>query len=240
MHSLRLHLPPACALLCLIFVANGVVACAQMPEPVFVDNFDGRTKLGPDYTTARGMEHAWTIRDGVLIGTQTNDDHGAVMRKQLEFDDIDVEFDVRFSGGTSFNFVIDDANEKSVHAGHICRASIFRKRIVISDDKTGGMNLKVRAQRHAKNLPAAEQQALNALLSRTRAVGKVDLQPGQWYTLRVRIKGDVMTVALDGQQVAKLASPGFDHPTKTKFGMTVNGKTIDFDNLIVHSISLSR
>ena len=32
-----------------------------------------------------------------------------------------------------------------------------------------------------------------------------------------------------------LRSPGIDHPTKTKFGFTVNGETIDFDNLKVYA-----
>ena len=51
--------------------------------------------------------------------------------------------------------------------------------------------------------------------------------------MEVIIRGTVMTVHLDGNQVVTLDSPGFAHPTKTQFGMTVNGTTIDFDNLKV-------
>jgi arylsulfatase A-like enzyme len=200
---------------------------------VFQDDFEGRESLGAGYTTARGMNHAWAIRDGVLIGTQTSDDHGAVMRKAMDFDDLDVEFDFRFSGGTRFNFVIDDKKERSVHSGHICRVSVSPQRISISDDKTGSMNLEVRAQRQAKDLSEAQVKSLEELLQRTQASGPVKLESGQWYKLRVRIKGDIMKASLDGQLVAKLLSPGIDHPTKTQFGMTVNGTTIDFDNLKV-------
>ncbi len=204
---------------------------------VFSDNFDGRKKLGDGYTTARGMEGAWTIRDGILIGKQTNDDHGAVMRKELPFDDFDVEFDFRFSGGKSFNFVSDDKNEKSVHAGHICRVSIFPKRIIISDDKTGSMNLEVRTLRESKTLSDEQQKSLDALLRRTKASAAVSLKIDYWHKLRVRINGDFLSVSLDQKPVVKLTSPGIDHPTKTRFGMTVIGSKIDFDNLKVFSPS---
>ena len=42
-----------------------------------------------------------------------------------------------------------------------------------------------------------------------------------------------MKAFVDGNLITKLKSPGIDHPTKTKLGMTVNGATIDFDNLKV-------
>ena len=202
----------------------------------FADDFEGRSLLGDGYYTARGKEGAWTIRDGVLFGTQTNDDHGAVMRKLMAFDDLDVEFDFRFNGGSRFNLVIDDKNEKSVHAGHICRVSVSPKRITIGDDKLGAMNLNVRAQRKANELPPEDQHALEKLLARTQASGEVKLETRKWYKLRVRIKGEAMKVHLDGQLVAKLVSRGVDHPTKTQFGMTVNGSTIDFDNLRVFEV----
>jgi len=206
---------------------------SDVSKAIFSDDFEGRTELGDGYKTARGMADAWTIRDGVLIGKQTNDDHGAVMRKELEFDDFDAEFDFRFSGGKNFNFVIDDANDKSVHAGHICRVSVFPKRIVIRDDKFGAMNLEVRRKRQSNTLIKVAQKELDDLLSRTQASGTVELKQERWYKLNVLIVGDQMTVSLDGKPIAELKSPGFDHSTKTKFGMTVNGTTIDFDNLIV-------
>ena len=40
-----------------------------------------------------------------------------------------------------------------------------------------------------------------------------------------------MEAHLDGKKITSLRSPGIDHPTKTKLGMTVVESTIDFDNL---------
>lgn len=201
--------------------------------PRFRDDFEGRTNTGENYTTARGMEDAWTVLDGVLVGKQTNDDHGAVIRTEVDFDDVDITFDFRFSGGKSFNLVIDDKNDRTVHAGHICRVSVFPKRLMISDDKTGGMNLRVRNLRQRADLSEGETTSLNDLLARTRSSVQVDIEPDQWHQLRVRIKGDVMKAFLNGQQATMLRSPGISHPTKTKFGFTVSGATIDFDNLNV-------
>ena len=92
----------------------------QQWKVVFSDDYEGRAEIGEEYTTARGHEGSWSVVDGVLVGKQTKADHGAVIRTELDFDDVDIQFDFRFSGGKSFNLVIDDANEKTVHAGHIC------------------------------------------------------------------------------------------------------------------------
>jgi hypothetical protein len=199
-------------------------------EVAFNDDFESRSEIGENYTTARGMADAWSVVDGVLIGKQTNDDHGAVIRTELDFSDVDIQFDFRFSGGKSFNFVIDDKNDKSVHAGHVARVSIFRKRLNISDDKTGGMNLEVRKMRNDKNLSEEDAKSLAEILKRTQSAVKIDLHPGDWHTLRIRMKGNIMKAFLDDEMVTSLRSPGFAHPTKTKLGFTVNGSTIDFDN----------
>ncbi|GAA5507949.1 family 16 glycoside hydrolase [Novipirellula caenicola] len=210
---------------------------AEDRATVFEDDFDNRQSVGEGYTSARGTEDAWNIVDGVLVGKQTKSDHGAVIRKNIKFDDIDLQFDFRFSGGTRFNFVLDDQNEKSVHAGHICRVSISPKKISVTDDKTGNMNLEVRKQRQSKNLPPEQQKSLDTLLAEKTNAAAVNLKPGQWYRLGVRIKGDSLEASLDGKKIVELRSPGIDHPTKTKIGMTVNGSTIDFDNLKVFSVS---
>ena len=96
------------------------------------------------------------------------------------------------------------------------------------------MNLEVRALRQTENLSETQQQALDALLKRTSKSATIHLKQDQWYRLRVRIQNDLMEAYIDQKLVASLRSPGFAHPTKTKFGMTVNETTIDFDNLAVY------
>jgi hypothetical protein len=87
--------------------------------------------------------------------------------------------------------------------------------------------------RQDRNLSAEDSENLQKILARTQSAVKVNLPPGEWHTLRIRIKGDIMKAFLDDKLTTSLHSPGFAHPTKTKLGFTVNGATIDFDNLVV-------
>lgn len=215
---------------------TGHGSISQSWKFTFRDDYESRDEIGKDYTTARGHDDSWSVKDGVLVGKQTKDDHGAVIRTELDFDDVDIQFDFRFAGGKSFNFVIDDANDKSVHAGHICRASVAPKYLMISDDKTGAMNLEVRRQRQDKDLSPEATTALRELLDQTRSSAKVSINPNHWHRLRIRIRDDVMKAFLDDALITSLKSPGFAHPTKTKFGFTVNGQSIEFDNLQVRQL----
>lgn len=199
-------------------------------SPAFNDDFEGRSSIGERYTTALGMEDAWTVVDGILVGKQTRDDHGSVIRTEIDFSDVDIRFDFRFNGGKSFNFVIDDKNEKSVHAGHVARASIFPKRLIISDDKTGGMNLEVRKMRKDKNLSKEDSKKLEGIMRSTRSSVPIEIKTGKWHNLRIRMKNDIMKVFIDGELATSLRSKGFAHPTKNKLGFTVNGESIEFDN----------
>ncbi len=210
---------------------------AERRELIFEDTFEGRLELGDGYKISLASQEAWTFVDGILVGKQTQDDHGSVMRKLIDFKDIDIEVDFRLNGGTRFNFVIDDENEKSVHAGHICRVSISPQKMNVSDDKTGIYNLDIRALRLTPDLPEEKKEWLADFLKDKNDAGSVDLKQGQWYHLRVLIDGDLMEAYLDGKRVAGVRSEGIAHPTKTKFGMTVNGSTIDFDNLKVYKVS---
>ena len=228
--------PIATILLSLIFIAPLRAGEGQTSSVLFSDDFNDRTTLGDAYTVAKAKGNAWTIDKGVLIGKQTESDHGTVVRTELPFANVDIAFDFRFRGGKSFNFVMDDKNDKTVHAGHVSRVSVYPGSIRLSDDKTGSMNLKVRQQRQAKDLTADQQAELADLLKRTQAKANVKIVPNQWHHLRICLRDDLMTVFLNKQQVASLQSPGLDHPTRNKLGFTVNGGEFDFDNLTIKKL----
>lgn len=202
---------------------------------LYADDFETNEPLKNRYSVVKPSAEHWPVVDGVLRGIHRKG-HGVTIRRQLAFNDIDLSFNFRFDGGKSFNVVIDDMKEKSVHAGHICRVSVWKKNIRIADDKTGSMNQRIRKLRQDKNLPTDQKKKLEALLASKQANAKVTLEDGQWYTLRVRIVGDVMTAYLDGQELVSLKSQGFAHPTKSQFGFTVNGDAIEYNNLLVHAV----
>lgn len=216
-------------------LSTSALANHHKRDVVFSDDFNGRSEAGSDYVTHAQWKGDWTVVNDVLVGTQVNPGHGATIRHLREFKDLDVEFDFRFNGGTRWNFVIDDHNYKPVHAGHICRLSLSPNSIKVADDKTGSMDLNIRNQRQDEKLPENQREAMDAYLETKQIDAELDLKKGQWYKLRVVIQDDVMSAYIDGNLVASLRSPGFAHPTKTKFGFTVNGSTTEFDNLKIYS-----
>ncbi len=191
----------------------------------FTDDFN-RLEIGDDWT---GHSHSFSIKDGALVASQLPDaDHGAVIRAQLGFRNVEIDFDVKFEGGERFNFVIDDKNCKEVHAGHICRVSITRKKLTVQDDRTGVMNLELRELRKQPELAGQ----IESFLESTKSSGDFNFVEGRWYHLRVVIDEDRMSVWVDGALIAQLTSPGMAHPTKTQFGFTVTGRNILFDNVV--------
>ena len=217
---------------------------ARTPEPsdgralLFADDFnDGRPDIGDGYFSKYEKSQAFPIVDGVLMMKQISSSHGSALRKMIDFKDIDIEFDFRFDGEALFSFVLDDDNEKSVWASHISRAMVTPNRILVQDDKTGSMNLAIREKLMNKNLPAKERAELDKLLESKRAVAQVPLTIGQWYRLRIYMKGDLLEAFLDGKSVTSHHSIGFDHPTKTKFGWTITGSSsVSIDNLKVYKV----
>ncbi|SMP43755.1 protein of unknown function [Neorhodopirellula lusitana] len=222
-------------------VKGGSVRMAKEPKQavLFQDDYEGRAEPGEKYFVPQRMLDGWHVVDGVLIGDQVCDDHGSVIRTDVPFNDVEIEFDFQFNGGSRFNLVIDDDDEKSVHAGHLCRVSVSKKDLKISDDKTGGMNLEIRKRRQDPSLSVDAKATLEKRLAATQSNVPVQVQPGQWHTLRVRIKGDRMSALLDGKLSASLQSPGIDHATKKELGFTVIGGKVSFDNLKVVKRSLS-
>jgi len=189
---------------------------------LFSDDF-GRTELG----AWRSSIPTFTVADGVLKGSQTRDDHGAVSRAKVEFKDAIVECRFRFEGAASFNVVFDDKTYKGSHAGHICRVAVTPKVIRLGDDKEGGMRNDIFEMRKD---PKRKAEGDKLIAGRTRAF-PVKLEQHQWYRLGIEIVGEEMRVSLDDRPLGYLKSPGFGHATKTEFGFTVSGKDAHFDDV---------
>lgn len=94
---------------------------------LFADDFENRTALGKEYTYNPDRSDSFQVTNGILVIRQLNPDHGAVLRKDIAFKNLDLEFDFRFSGGKSFNVVINDKQDKTVWSGHVCRVSVTPK-----------------------------------------------------------------------------------------------------------------
>ncbi len=199
-------------------------AIAEKGELIFSDDFE-RNELGADW---QPLIPTFAVADGVMKGTQTRDDHGAVGRVYRPMEDIVVEFKFRFAGSPTFNVVFDDKNLKEYsHAGHVCRVAVTPTQIRLGDDKEGIMRNDIFKMRKD---PAKKAEADKLLEGRT-AVIKTPVDPETWHTMRIEIAGDEMRVSLDEKPVGFLKSPGLAHPTKESLHFTVTGSDMLFDEV---------
>lgn len=206
-----------------VFAAEPVgEGLAQRGELIFSDDFE-RTELGG----WKSLIPTFTVRDGVLKGEQTRDDHGAVGRVYLPMKDVVVAFKFKLDGSTGFNAVFDDQKHKGSHAGHICRVAFAPKQIRLGDDKEGVMRNDIFEMRKD---PARKAEAEKLLAGRGTATNFV-LDPKPWHSVTIEILGDRMRVTLDGKPVGELKSPGIAHETKSSFHFTVNGPGVLFDEV---------
>jgi len=219
----------------LLFLLGSSIICraAEVPaQPLarkgaqlFADDF-ARADLGPAW---RAVIPTFTVADGVLRGSQTRGDHGAVGSIKAAFKDGVIEFKFRLEGSPGFNAVCDDKAYKGSHAGHICRVAVTPKQIRLGDDKEGVMRNDIFEMRRDPKRKAAADK----LLAGRGATVAVRIEPRRWYAMRIEIVGDEMRVSLDDKAIGYLKSPGLAHPTKSDFHFTVSGKDTLFDDVRV-------
>jgi len=208
----------------------GSLASAGEVKLIFEDSFDRSESQettdepGNGWGTnsksrAKGYKQV-DLRDGAMyVFTHAEADHAASVTHPAEFADgtVRIRFmleDERDSLGLNFA----DLQCKDVHAGHLCAARVSAKEVLLQDLKTGNMRLDIRTARQAETPLTAEQQA--ALKGKNKTTPHV-LTVGKWHEVEAVIRGDKLSVSLDGRPVAELVSPGIAHPTKRMLRLAV-------------------
>jgi hypothetical protein len=153
------------------------------------------------------------LRDGAMyITMHAEADHAVSVTQPFEFTD----------GAVGLRFKLEDKSDslsldfadlacKEVHAGHLFVVRINPKQTVLADWKTGGMRLDIREARQAKKELTEEQKA--ATKGKEKAFPR-PLEVGKWHELLVVVKGDKLSVTIDGETLGSFQSPGIAHPTK--------------------------
>jgi hypothetical protein len=211
-------------------LATGSLAAADLGTLVFEDDFqrsesqETTDEPGNGWGTnskSRAKGHKQVdLRDGAMyIFTHAEADHAASVTHSAEFTNGTVRMrflleDERDSLGLKFA----DLQCKEVHAGHLFAARISVKDVLLQDLKTGNMRLDIREARQAKRSLTAEQQ--------TALQGKNESTPhrltvGTWYEVQATVNDDLLSISIDGQPIASLASPGIAHPTKRMLRLAV-------------------
>lgn len=199
-------------------------------ELLYSDNFNNKTE---NWTIHEKYSGAFTVENGVWVTKEIEGaGHGSTARIQIDYKNVIIEFDFQFKGGKRFNIVMDDSSCKSVWAGHICRASFSKGGFMVQDDKTGTMNLGIRNQ--IKNNPEKKNEFKN-LLDSKRSFVKTKFNDGEWYHVKITKNNDVLECIVDGK-IAQLKSEGIGHKNLNKFGPTITGSDILFDNFYIWKV----
>lgn len=197
--------------------------------------------LFEDDFSGEGFGERWThyksgslVQDGVMVGiTPVGSDHQAVDTVKIESRrDMEVSMKFKFAGpeGKRFNLKFDDNSYKGAHAGHICRITVTRTNVSLSDDKTGIFANEIFEK---KSAPGGLDEETKKLLETKSALFPLDLDNDDWHELRLRTREDKMTLEIDGERVGELVSEGVAHPTKSSVGLATPGKDAQYDDFVV-------
>jgi len=206
------------------------LSAAAPGELIFEDDFErtesqeAKDEPGKGWGTnsksrAKGNKQV-DLRDGAMfIYLHEQADHAVSVTQPAVFTD----------GAVGLRFKLEDAKDslglnfadlefKEVHAGHLFAAKVDPKRVQCQDLKTGNMRLDIRQAREAKQPLSDEQQA--ALKGKDKSFPH-PLEIGKWHDLLVQVKGDEITVTINGTEVGRFQSPGIAHPTKRLLRLSV-------------------
>lgn len=171
----------------------------------------GKLLVGEDLNQPFGKEWfgnpgKWEIVDGVTRGSErTEDMHGAVRRRNVQFDRAVVQFQFRLEGAKMTTLSMN------AEKGHVCRVKI----------NTDGFSVVRDADKVKKDKPVILDEA------------KVKIEPKVWHTMVVEMAGKDMLAKLDGKAIAFGSHDGLT-TTKHSVGFTVQGESVSFKNLRVY------
>jgi hypothetical protein len=197
-------------------------------DPIFADDFardeatPDKEDVGKQWRTnsawrAKGMKQA-DLREGALFGTTVKEaDHALVLFQKAPLRNGVVELRFKLGKEDSFTLEFADPACKEVHAGHLCLVKVTPAQLVLTDTKTGNMNLKVREQLLAKKTTPE----LKDLLKQKSKTFPLTLAADAWHTLRFSAQGDTLSATMDGIEVGALSSEGVAHPTKDEIRITI-------------------
>ncbi|MDQ8189771.1 hypothetical protein [Roseibacillus persicicus] len=198
-------------------------------ELIFSDDFERnesqeeKEEIGRGWTTAsetraQGNKQV-DLKDGTMrIFLHPVADHAVSVRQAMNLRDGAVGMKFKLENPKDelgINFA--DLKEKSVWAGHLFKVVINEKSVSVTDLKTGVMNLTIRDARRADKLSPEQEEVLKKASQRFTHRSETN----EWHDLLIEIKGEAITVTIDGQEVATFSSAGIAHPTKTLLRLSV-------------------
>lgn len=191
---------------------------------------------GTNSKTRAGGNKQVDLKDGAMrITMHPTADHAVSVTHEAEFTD----------GAVALRFLLEDAGDslgldfadlqfKEVHAGHLFKVTVGTKKLDIDDMKSGSMNMEFYEAKKAKTLSKDQL----AFIASKKKNFPVEVEAGKWHDLLVVIKGDTVSVTIDGKAAGSFSSEGFAHPTKRMLRLAVP-KSAVVDDVKIYSQSKS-
>lgn len=194
------------------------------------DNFnredsDDKDDLGGPWTTnsdSRAMgDKQNDLVDGELVMTiSPRADHAIstnFMPKET-YGDCLLFVRMKLEEGGQLKLAYNDKADKSVWAGHINGVTMNEKSIVLADERSARFKMEYRENKNSKEYKDAMAAAEKTFPS--------EIEADEWHEVVTLHRGDTLTLYLNGEEVARHTSPGFDHSTKNHFAFAVPDKAI--------------
>lgn len=192
-------------------------------ELIFSDDFERqesqevKDEPGNEWTTSSettaGGHKQVDLRDGAMyIRTHETANHAASVRHEFAFTDGTLGLRLKLENeGDRLSLNFADLACKSVHAGHLFRVDVGLDEVSCEDLKTGVMNNEIRIAKKDGTLTSDQQKVLATKKVKVAHV----ISRAEWHDVLIHVKGDGITVEIDGKQVLEFHSEGIAHPTKT-------------------------
>jgi hypothetical protein len=203
----------------LAMMAVTTYGLAAAPEPtlgkkgklLLEENFEATT-LPKGWNKNTG---ALSVAGGVLHASQlASDNHIGAFRRLLPLQDCAIQLDFKFAGVTAFQVGFDPAPGELKKQGHLFSLAITPAGWTITEHNDKA-DPKSKAVAHAK---AATKFAA-----------------GEWYTLLLEVKGDVVVAKVDGKEALRATAKDF-HVKKPGLVFRVGGK--DGQEVLVDNVKV--
>jgi hypothetical protein len=187
-----------------------------------------------------GRANSWTVANGVLQGECATDDaHGPAVFAPLTGHDLSLSYKVKLDEKGNCLMLVDGESAFGGSA-HLLRVSLYGNTVAIAQDSgTPKSHIEqaavvAAARKEGKTVPPpTKEQLADPEFYRTERLASTPLQakPGEWIKIDVALKGNDVSVTLNGTQKLNATGTVFDVAKSRLVFLVGQGKKVWIDEV---------
>jgi hypothetical protein len=207
-------------------ILSALFVLASTGASTLADNlvslFDGKSLSGWS-TFEKSASPFWRVQNGVLIGENDPDKTGSTLFTEKEFHDVLFEAEVRWSEGADTGVFFGLRDPLAKNLSKETKAAFYGpNQAQVQVGVSGSLKRDMTGSIYVGTYPeTARGKGVDALL-----------KPNDWNAIRFEVRGETVTVWINGSEVTRYSDPGF--PGRAPLGLQIHpGKEmkIEFRNL---------